>query len=182
MPEGVRSGSAVTNVRWQEANSVGNYPASYSGEATVVDLGNNRYLFALIGEATKQIAAHTLHEELGEQRSDYKKLLPKVMSFRDIREVPRDHYPLLVTFTDINDPATVRRVDPNDLTATFGPGVSLMRITLEISDEPVTGGIKKVLGWLATVGDGMLDGRRISTLKAENRLANDLSRLNFKRE
>lgn len=52
-PDGVKSGSAVTHVRWQEENSVGNYPSSYYGEATVVDLGNGRYLFALLGEPTK---------------------------------------------------------------------------------------------------------------------------------
>ena len=31
--------------------------------------------------------------------------------------------PLLVRFRDINDPTTVERVDPNDLAASFGPGV-----------------------------------------------------------
>lgn len=182
-PDGVRSGSAISHVSWREANALGNYPASYSGEAAVVGIGEDRYLFALIGEDTKQIAAYTLHAELGEQRSDYNKLLPRVMAFRGTREVPRDRYPLLVTFTDINDPTTVRRVDPANLAATFGSGVSLKRITLEITDESVTDGkIGQVLAWLATVGDGMLDGRRISMLEAENRLANDLSRLNFKSE
>lgn len=38
-----------------------------------------------------------------------------------------------------------------------------------------------VLGWLDTVGNGMLDGRSISTIRANNRLANDLSRLDFKK-
>lgn len=52
---------------------------------------------------------------------------------------------------DINDPNSVREVDPANLAATFGPGVSLKRITLEIRDEPVTEGkIECVLGcWLA---------------------------------
>jgi len=182
-PNGARSGSAVSHVSWREANALGNYPADYRGEATVVDLGQGHYLFALIGEPTKQIAAYTLHAELGEQRSDYGKLLPKVIAFRGVRDVPRDRYPLLVTFTDINDPTTVHRVDPDNLAAAFGPGVSLKRITLEITNEPVSdGGIKNLVGWLATVGDGMLDGRRISTSEAENSLANDLSRLNFKSE
>lgn len=76
----------------------------------------------------------------------------------------------------------MRKVDPANLAAAFGPGVSLKRVMLEITDEAVTEGeVEKVLDWLDTVGDGMLDGRSISTIAAENRLANDLSRLNFKR-
>lgn len=55
-PDGERSGSAVTKIVWQERNSVGNFPGSYKGEATVVDLGNGRYLFALLGEPTRYLA------------------------------------------------------------------------------------------------------------------------------
>ena len=63
-------------------------------------------------------------------------------------DIPRSHYPLLVTFTDIIDPTTVKVVDPDNLAETFGPGASLKRITLEITDEPVTEGkIESVLGW-----------------------------------
>jgi hypothetical protein len=35
--------------------------------------------------------------------------------------------PLLVRFRDMNDPKTLERVDPNDLAASFGPGVYLKR-------------------------------------------------------
>ena len=42
----------------------------------------------------------------------------------------------------------VRAWDPDNLAGTFGPGVLLKRITLEITDEPVTKGkIERVLGW-----------------------------------
>ena len=70
------------------------------------------------------------------------------------RDVPRKHYPLLVTFDDINDPASVRRVDPGDLSATFGPGYRLNDVTLSIMDEPLTKGVVEiVLGWLTEVGN-----------------------------
>ncbi|MDR4496279.1 MAG: hypothetical protein R3B74_18050 [Nitrospirales bacterium] len=43
----------------------------------------------------------------------------------------------------------MKKVDLDDLAATFGPGVALKRIMLEITDEPVTEGkIEQVLGWL----------------------------------
>ncbi|MDJ0979954.1 MAG: hypothetical protein QNI87_15620, partial [Erythrobacter sp.] len=40
------------------------------------------------------------------------------------------------------------RVDPDDLSASFGEGVELQRITVELTDEPVTTGIEERLGWL----------------------------------
>lgn len=68
-------------------------------------------------------------------------------------DLPPEAWPLMVTFDDIADPKTVRRVDPADLAATFGPGVSLKAVTLAVTDEPVTeGSVEGVLGWLETVG------------------------------
>ncbi|MEP4423828.1 MAG: hypothetical protein ABJ354_20510, partial [Nitratireductor sp.] len=115
-------------------------------------------------------AGYTLHEELGERRSDYETLYPKIAGFRGVREVAREAYPLLVTFTDIADPTTVRRVDPDDLAATFGPGVALKRITLEITDEKVTEGrVKAVLGWMNVpkIDPAINDGRS-ETLRYPN--------------
>ncbi len=36
--------------------------------------------------------------------------------------VPEVEYPLMVTFADIADPASVILVNPDDLAASFGPG------------------------------------------------------------
>jgi hypothetical protein len=63
--------------------------------------------------------------------------------------LPEDGLPVLVTFGDISDPTSVARVDPKDLEASFGPGVSLNSMTLEITDGPVTEGrVEAVLAWL----------------------------------
>ncbi|HBM06154.1 MAG TPA: hypothetical protein DD369_11230, partial [Erythrobacter sp.] len=63
----------------------------------------------------------------------------------------RSAYPMLVTFGDLDDPASVERVDPDDLAATFGEGVRLKRITVQITDDPVTSGIEQRLGWLGNI-------------------------------
>lgn len=55
--------------------------------------------------------------------------------------VPEYQYPMLVTFDDITDPASVRLVDPSNLAASFGPGVRLKSVTLEVTDEAVTAGV-----------------------------------------
>ena len=88
---------------------------------------------------------------------------------------------MLVTFGDLDDPTSVAEVDPDDLAASFGEGYALKRITVQITDDPVTTGIEQRLGWLRGHTSGMLDGRANSTLKAENRFANDLSRIDFTR-
>ena len=63
--------------------------------------------------------------------------------------IPPAAYPLLVTFDDINKPETVREVDPANFAATFGPGVSLSGLTLEITAEAVTSeSVERVLTWL----------------------------------
>jgi hypothetical protein len=144
-PQGIKSGAAVMHVSWQEENAVGNYPSSYSGEATVVEVMPGKYLFALLGEGTKYIALRTFAREIG-GASVTPKGFAAVSQLHGIRKVPHENYPLLVTFTDIADPNTVQKVDPDNLAASFGAGVSLQRITLKITDEKVTeGSIASVL-------------------------------------
>ncbi|GJL68036.1 MAG: hypothetical protein NPIRA06_06710 [Nitrospirales bacterium] len=48
---------------------------------------------------------------------------------RETRDFKPKNYPLLVAFMDINDPTSVKEVDLDNLAATFGPGVSLKRLT-----------------------------------------------------
>jgi hypothetical protein len=70
-------------------------------------------------------------------------------NIRQSRRVPRKFYPMLVTFADINNPASVREVDPANLAKIFGAGYKLKSITLEITDEKVTKGVVEgVLGWM----------------------------------
>jgi hypothetical protein len=60
---------------------------------------------------------------------------------------------MLVTFADIADPTSVARVDPNDLATSFGEGVRLKAVTLEITRVEVTEGVVEgVLPWLEGVG------------------------------
>ena len=63
--------------------------------------------------------------------------------------LPPEALPLMVTFTDIADPASVERVNLNDLEATFGPGVRLKAVTLEVTRAGVTEGQpEEVAHWL----------------------------------
>ena len=72
----------------------------------------------------------------------------RIASVRDIHKIVPNDLPDLVTFADVNDPATVIEIDRNDLQATLGAGISWNEITLESTDEPITTGIDEKLPWL----------------------------------
>ena len=152
-PDGIRSGSAVTEVVWQERNWTGNFPGSYHGEATVVDLGQGRYLFALISEQTRYLALRTFAPDLGNKATITEEGFAAMAHTRGVRDVPEKYYPLLVTFDDISRPETVRRVNPEEISKYFGIGVNFNHIKLEIVRENKNNGnVEIILPWLEKVG------------------------------
>lgn len=156
-PDGDRTGSAVVQVVADFGKQLsGNEVAyGYRGEATLVEVAPGRWLFALLG-GTEERYACTVGTEMnwgngpwspGPDSKDRKDWLAEItqMVGRPPAAVPHDCLPMLVTFDDINDPKTVRQVDPNDLAAAFGPGVLLKAVTLAVTDEPVTEGRVKTV-------------------------------------
>jgi hypothetical protein len=164
-PQGEVSGSGVVRVAWNDSPDLlpdaPHWHSKVRGEATVVDLGDGKYLFALIGGA-ERLGLRVFHERRLPQDTDgLGPIIEMIATQRGgvARPVPPETMPLLVTFTDIADPMTVARVDPDDLAASFGPGYSLKSVTLEITGEPVTkGDVEKVLHWLEALNGGYLHG------------------------
>ncbi len=156
-PEGLKTGSSVMSARLidthgpfvpAEANGVS---FQLSGEAITLGVSQGRYLFVLLKSVPAlnwliypkmdSVKAGALLEKGDDGGAGKVALKP-------------DQYPLLVTFDDINDPASVKRVDPAKLEATFGPGYRLNGITLALTKEPVTKGeVERVLGWVKDVGN-----------------------------
>jgi hypothetical protein len=91
------------------------------GEAVVVDLGESRYLFALL-KGADFLAQNTFAEEIGLGKPGVKwpRWAEAIPGLKGAKPVPRRYYPTLVTFDDIADPKTVRRIDPDDLDGAFG--------------------------------------------------------------
>ena len=142
--------STTSHPDWLPAE--GSYDSEMKGEAVVLELPEKRYLFTLIKDAiflAPKVFEDQLDGALSESNDRWAQILEDLQEVHDID--PKD-YPLLVTFTDITDPKAITQVDPDNLAATFGSGVSLQRITLEITDEGITEGkIESVLGWLDSV-------------------------------
>jgi hypothetical protein len=76
--------------------------------------------------------------DIGLSYSQQKEALHQLLGQSGPRNVPFVILPKLVRFRDINDPQTLVRVSPYDLAASFGPGVSLKRVILQLTDDPVT--------------------------------------------
>jgi hypothetical protein len=54
------------------------------------------------------------------------------------RDVPFTILPQLARFADLNDQHSYKSVSPFNLAASFGPGVELKRVVLQLTDDPVT--------------------------------------------
>ncbi len=190
----VRKGSSV----WSFALSkpmlalASPYGPKFAGEAVAVDLSGERTLFALVTDQEMLPERHFDRLKVN-SGSDRVANIRAIASHRgataelSCKAVPKDarsyeavdpqyDCPMLVTFKDIKDPTSVKRVDPQDLSASFGAGVKLKAITVEITDYAVTTGIEKRLEWWRQYADKQLDGSRYNDSR---KFSNSLNRLSF---
>lgn len=148
-PEGERTGSSIINVWYSSMELTEFYGRGWGweveGEAVVVDLGARGALLALLSRYpgspsdAGRNASYTFNDMSYTGAGDDKAIAGVLNQPKgEAVEVAPRFYPMLVTYSDLNDPTTIAIVDPNDLAATFGTGVRLERITLETTDEPVS--------------------------------------------
>jgi hypothetical protein len=159
-PQGEVRGSSVTRVTKTETSGSLVLPeargvwSKVAGEAVVVEVAPGKFLFALLSGSgeEKRDATHWVRPayQLSEADSHGGEMMKLLSQPHDTPvPLPPEGWPMLVTFDDITKPETVRRVDPENLSAVFGEGVRLKALTLEITDEAVTAGrVEGVLGWL----------------------------------
>jgi hypothetical protein len=151
-PEGEQIGSAVSEMSASLGFALGAAGTVASlrlkGEATVVDLGQGKLLFALLNEDSKYLTEYTFARPKDQSAEEFWGKLEASKGSSAL--VPGGHYPLLVTFDNFNDPRSVKEVKPSDLAASFGQGYALKTIALEITDEKVIEGVvSRLLPWLS---------------------------------
>lgn len=125
------------------------------GYAITVDLGERGLLFLTFAEAQRSpdqrrsrirctlddigcLAFAAYRTGIGDSYSQQKTALNDLLGQSGPRDVPFTDLPELVRFLDINDPTTLVPVSPFDLAASFGPGVKLSRVILELTDSAET--------------------------------------------
>ena len=155
-PHSLRTASVVQHEQYSYSHipsyaGGGNYWDT-TGEALVLDLGEDRYLFAVLPQT---IAAVSFDDagRLANWRSStfgfYRAFLGLKFFTWGAVPVSESSMPTLVSFADINDPATVFLVDPNNMTASLGEGFSFQGMEVEITWTSVTeGAVERVLEWL----------------------------------
>ena len=169
-PEGLRTGSSVIEVKQSLTRAAGS-PAHSAvqrrarGEAVAVDLPGGRTLFALLrSEDSVDWATYVMQNTAPKIRGEtFEEKFDNMLLIKGEKVLPRywppygpgrrkSGYPMLVTFGDMSDPTSVELVDPDDLAATFGEGSALKRVTVQMTNDPVSEEIEKRLGWLDAHG------------------------------
>lgn len=169
------SGSAV---QWMKCvasdNSLGSTSiggCTLKGEAVPVKIGEKGYLFLLLSGPDKWGPDPTYYpgaiqgnvSRIGQEKWD----------------VQSEMIPIMATFSDLNDSRTVSLVDPNNLAASFGLGVTLDSVHVERTNEKYTvGQIEAILPWLNSIGFNNLSGE-FSTGNQGDPLSTRLSASNF---
>ncbi|HEY0312885.1 MAG TPA: hypothetical protein VGC56_10370 [Allosphingosinicella sp.] len=162
-PEGLKRGSSVIQVDESKGTGLGgsHIEARVTGDAVVVDLPGGQTLFALLDRAVKIANCGAPPEPPGPNDPDqWRKIVEKIKARPGTCDLPRmalspfgvnemeNQWPTLVRFGDVHDPRTLERVDPDNAEAALGSGVRITRITVQMTNDPVTTGIEKRLGWL----------------------------------
>lgn len=211
-PEGLKTGSSVIEVSTSTTSSTsipspGAVRHRLNGEAVTIDLGQHGTLFALLrSDVDVDWATNLLfllapdvgavRDENGKYDSDasFRARYEAMLQNRRLIVLPRTFHhirvlrdmparPMLVRFRDITDPTTVERVDPDDLAASFGEGVKLRRVTVQLTDDPVTTGIERRLGWIDSYRLNKFDGSKSRiTDRRKKDLASQLSAGSFSTE
>ncbi len=163
-PEGLKTGSSVIEVDQSLYRSAADPGAGLSlsrrvrGEAVAVDLPGGETLYALLRSENDIEWAGRVYiliepcggngPACGENIPDLtgERTLPRMWRANVLQD-ERSAYPMMVRFADESDPTSVALVDPDDLAASFGEGVSLRRITVELTDDPVTASLGERLPW-----------------------------------
>jgi hypothetical protein len=152
-----REGSSVMQVRILDRTGMLLNPVPYVaktwGEAVVIDLGpRHGLLFALItrpgmGRYLALLPRACLHPQ-SVKADDVMGAARARAAMRDEVTVPPDMTPIFVRFDDITDPATMHQLPAEDLQSAYGAGVSLARVTLQVTDDALTHRIDSLLPWL----------------------------------
>lgn len=171
-PSGAKSASGILSVRpnrsYGGSGSGSSFPQT-RGDALAVDLGEGKNLVALLAYGDDGV------------NFDDTSFLPtrllgakdRSIGFRNVKQfagtpalaVPASQRPVVLSFADLSDPKTARRVNVDDLEPLFGKGYRLRDFSLDIVangfwpidfgaalGEPVTRAIVQKLPWLRTPG------------------------------
>jgi hypothetical protein len=160
-PGGVRSAAGVLAVQPDRSYSRGGLTRT-KGDAVLVELGSGKNLLVLLTHLDKTVELDGMNYVAlrayiaGGRRVSFNEM----SRMTGAAPVTGSVIPILASFADIGDPATMRVIPPDDLESAFGKGFALRSISAEVVPngfwpldfggplgEPVTRGIEMRLPW-----------------------------------
>jgi len=84
----------------------------------------------------------------GFEESGYNSGLAQLVSKRGPREISVDDLPQLLAFADLSKSDSAKYVEPRNLSPQLGVNVLIKKITIEVTDDPITKGIENKIPWL----------------------------------
>jgi len=170
-PDGVKKGYNVVEVDYHSVQ----IPARgvmhrIQGQAAYVDLGpGRRPLIALLTRVRRADEVSTvghpyvprgwqddlppgnitsrLCEEDQKLSKSFFERIAIISRCKETISIATGDLPDLVTFADINDPTSIILVDPNNLSATLGPGIVWKSISFGFTQDQITKNIVDILPW-----------------------------------
>ncbi|MEO6013944.1 MAG: hypothetical protein ABIQ30_10220 [Devosia sp.] len=122
------------------------------GEAILLDLGKFGVAVALtllsssdggpIAKACGLPATTDPHPEIMRQ------WIAKVAAFKDVCELARESWPIILYFPDASSPTGAKRLEPEEIAARFGDAVEIATISVEPSNDLPTFSLANKLAWL----------------------------------
>jgi hypothetical protein len=198
-PDGIKSGSSVIQRKHIGQRFVPGFSGRglvrITGEAVYVDLGQGKNLFVTLtddasgrlGDGARYNGAldagtlpwQALGLKFGILDEWTECRAARNLLGRPAVNVPPMNLPTTVTFRDLSQPKSVELVDPRFLASTFGKGYALTAAKIEITNDPPTTGIERILPWLNQFKQrGALDGTQFPG--PADPLASQLGYLTFK--
>lgn len=162
-PEGIRTGESAIQVQWWQGGKEAfgsQASAGYKivGEAVAVDLPRAQTLFVLLRSPSNPDWAAWAFEGIADDVKDPQSAGGIAHAISDAEESSGGSgYPYFVRFDDLADPETVREVNPNNLEASFGRGTRLRKVTVQITQDPVSERIVARLPWLQKLKGALMD-------------------------
>lgn len=161
-PEGIKTGSSVREVRaWKNGAIFLNpdiSPIMYEviGEAVVIDLGDNDFLFGLLDD-TSFLETERAFETICSSADNKIKCIANIKI--GTKSTLKDCHPKIVKFQNINNPKSIslvyeyKKLDAstnykNHFHDLYGDGYDLKIVTVEITDEKITNEINNIIPWL----------------------------------
>ncbi len=182
-PDGVKSASGVMAVHPDRGYSRSGSTLT-KGDAVLIDLGAGRNLVALlahIGDNGLELDGMNFVALRAFNAAGRKTTFNAMNQMTGTVPVTGALIPVLAAFSDINDPATLRVVRPDNLQATYGKGFWLRGVTVEAVangiwpldfggalGEPATRGIEAKLPWWNRAGDPAAAALRAAGLQSKD--------------